>query len=92
VRCSLPCFGTAIVRNSGTPRRFERTTEKVDGCYAALEDWYKRELSKQNDHKVQRIPEPPSGFVSLLGKITVQISYDLENSTAYDYTLQGPNS
>ena len=28
----------------------------------------------------------------MLGKIAVQISYDLENSTAYDYTLQAPNS
>lgn len=60
-------------------------------CYAALEDWYEKELSKQNEHRVQRIPEPPS-WISLLGKITVRISYDVENSTAYDYTLQAPNS
>jgi hypothetical protein len=69
-----------------------RAHYKQSGCYVTLEDWYRKELSKRTDRKAQRLPESSSEWVSLLGKITVQVSYDVENSTAYDYTLQAPNS
>lgn len=93
VACALFAF---VLWYSNRPKQWNaqaiRAHYRESGSYATLEDWYRKELSKQNDHKVQRTPESPSGWVTLLGKITVQISYDLENSTAYDYTLQAPNS
>ena len=65
---------------------------RESGCFATLEDWYQKELNKQSEHKTQRIPGPPSELVSVLGKINLKVSYDLENSTAYDFTLYAPNS
>lgn len=37
-------------------------------------------------------PSPPKGSMPLAGQMNVDLIFDLENDTAYDYTLQAPNS
>lgn len=58
------------------------------GSYVALEDWYQKELNKggYNPQKAS------SAFHDVLGKMTLQVSYDLENSTRSDYTLEPPGT
>jgi hypothetical protein len=61
--------------------------------YVTLEDWYQKELNKrQAGESPKRLATPQGEWISLLGKTTVQVSYDLENTTASDYTLQPPQS
>jgi hypothetical protein len=74
-------------------------------CFVALEDWYGKKLKTQDSKQVQKTPpakaqedhgpwEKYSGteWITYLGKMTLQISYDLENSTTSDYTLEPPNA
>jgi hypothetical protein len=62
-------------------------------CFVVLEDWYKTELKNGSAHRADSVKtDPPTGWTILLGKITVQFSYDLENSTNSDYTLDTPES
>lgn len=65
-----------------------QATYKQSGSYAVIEDWYQKQLA----HKRQSIPESPAGFVAYLGQFTLQVSYDLKNSTDSDYTLEAPES
>jgi hypothetical protein len=89
-------FFFSVLWYSNRPKQWNadviRAHYRESECFVTLEDWYKKELSKQSDHKSHPAPEPPSEWVTLLGKISARISYDLENSTAYDYTLQDSKS
>jgi hypothetical protein len=57
--------------------------------FVTLEDWYQKELKKG---AFVQLPSVPNGFHADLGKMTLQLSYDLENTTRSDYTLQPPSS
>jgi hypothetical protein len=64
--------------------------------YVALEDWYQKKLASRAASKApsEIVPKTTTSalWVALLGKTTVQVSYDLENSTDSDYTLPQPDS
>jgi hypothetical protein len=59
-----------------------------------LEDWYQEELNKRDAGQPQDAPKAltSSGWITQLGEMTVQISYDLENSTNLDYTMEPPQT
>lgn len=63
-------------------------------CYVTLQDWYRKELKKRGTDQSQNVqtPEPPPGFIPFFGKLTVVVSYDLENHTNSDYTLEPPQT
>jgi hypothetical protein len=90
-------FGSVLWYNT-RPRQWSaqaiRAHYRESDCFVTLEDWYQKELDKRGaDHSQNRAITAPAGYwVLLLGKTTVQASYDLENSTSSDYTLQPPQS
>ena len=59
-----------------------------------LEDWYQRDLNGRDTSDPQNPPKftTPSGWTTQLGEMTVQISYDLENTTNLDYMLGPPQT
>jgi hypothetical protein len=59
-----------------------------------LEDWYQDELNRRDEGQPQDAPKGvnPSGWVTQLGAMTVQICYDMENSSNVDYTLEPPQA
>ena len=71
-----------------------RAEYKQSYCYVTFEEWYQKELKRTNGHGEKFVvgQTTPTGWVALLGKVTVQFSYDLKNTTNSDYTLQLPDS
>ncbi len=54
--------------------------------FVTLEEWYQNALKGDAVHPV--LPSKPLGYHLDLGKMTVLVSYDLENATQSDYTLE----
>jgi hypothetical protein len=90
-------FGSVIWYNA-RPKQWNahaiRAHYRQSDCFITLEDWYQKELKKRGSKEAPEVylQKAPSKFVALLGKTTVQVSYDLENSTNYDYRLEPPET
>jgi len=70
-----------------------RAHHKQSDWFPLLEDWFQKEQEKhRRGELLPSVPKPPAGFIAIVGKMRLRFSYDLENTTSSDYTLELPQS
>jgi hypothetical protein len=94
IAVGVALFLAAMSWYTGRPKQWDTQAIRAQfhrsDSFVNLEDWYYKELKQQAPREARK---PSRGdFTSLLGKITLQLSYNLYNSTKSDYTLAPPGT
>jgi hypothetical protein len=95
IALAVAALFASVLWYSNRPKQWDaqaiRAHYNQSDSFVTLEEWYQKELKSRDLGQPQKAqPKAPGGWIDYLGNMTIQISYDLENSTNSDYPLEPP--